>query len=153
MSAITKVLEAKRREILARAEGADPDEADQAAAQTALSEIQERARVRAQKSRHAARKVRKAVGSQQLKISEHAWTRLRQRGLSVKQIYAIWIYGERSQSKDPRSTLHRVTDKALREAPAEVHPDLVRGAALVVSKGHPPVLVTVIADGADTEVA
>lgn len=92
-----------------------------------------------------------------LYITKHAWVRMGQRGMKVRDLYAIWHYGDRVEQPNGRSA-HIVTEQTCREAPEE-HRDRMRrllGATIVVEEpnedGHCPAVMTVLAFGRDTRV-
>jgi len=110
--------------------------------------------------RGASKRIRRQSGdriqSERLRISSHCFTRMAQRRMQVKHLYALWLYGERRELRTPGRTAHAVTESGLKEMPRRERKLLRRllGAVLLVQapeeEGTQHVAITVIADGEDT---
>lgn len=141
----------KIAELLARKRAAMIDGADATAVDIEIHAAQRRAQRTAIAKDDASRK---RPESQSMWISGHARRRMAQRGLTTRDVYAVWKHGEPSSSYD--DTVFHMTAKVFQDAPASARK--LRGVAIVVGppnleKSPRPVLKTVLADGEDTTFA
>jgi len=146
VSRFEELLRRKRAAQIAQMEGESTDGEVDAELEAYLQKASKRMR----------RKRSSAIDSEKLRISKHCWTRMAQRRMEVKHLYALWLYGERRELRAPGRTAHAVTMAALTEMPKRERKLLRRlvGAVLLVQAPDEPgaqhVAVTVIADGEDT---
>jgi hypothetical protein len=150
---IEELLRAKRQIQIAELEGREPEKSHE----EVDTEIDEEVR-RQKKQRHRKRRRRPRMKRKGLFITQHAWKRMGQRRMTIKHVYALWIYGEARTLHDTSRTVHVCTEAVYREMPARER-DLLSsfiGCAIIVQappEDEPeklPVVVTVIADGEDT---
>lgn len=155
MSKVEEILKARRQAQIAALEGREPDVDPEELKKQTEAVKQEASRVAAKDSSNS-RRASQTIPRARLFISKHARKRMSQRGMRMKDVAAIWHFGEPLRLNDGRRHAYAVSDSALKGMPKNVRDHLTqyRGAAIIVQDPEPPyeqpLLVTVLADGVDT---
>lgn len=133
MTNVQLLLHSLRTDQIARLEGRDSG-LSREALRSATLRLQRRA------ARHAEKKVRalnECPVSSSLAITTHARKRMGQRHLTMRQVYALWRFGEERKLKERNMVAYACTEKALSGMPQSIRKTMTRvaGAALLISYG------------------
>lgn len=152
---MSKIAEAIKRKRLAQIAKMNGEKVDEAAVDEQIAQAQREAQKACHIDKRASRKVRRDTKDRGLYFTRHADRRMSQRGVTHRQVYAIWRLGEPIPQPDDRTVfwLSRKAFDAAGKDERELLSDLV-GAAIVISKPRPGYnrmcVVSVLASGEDT---